>query len=423
MARPDGSDVDGVVRPARPDDTDEIVEVWYEASKIAHDFMGEEFLERERGEVAKHWLPVAETTVVESDGRVVGFVSLVGNEVGGLFVHPEYQGRGIGRTLIEHSRAVRTYLELGVFEANARARHFYGACGFEQVGSHEYDGTGHIELRLRLDPEVDRTQVVRIERSWARAEAEFARTLALQDPSRGSTAFRLADGVVVLTGPGLFVNQALGLGLEADVAGEQLDEMEAWAAAVGVAPAVEVTGASRPSLVPLLVDRGYEPGTAVSALVHPIEGDPGPPDPTDPEIVIETVGPDSLPLWQEVAAAGWGHAEPQARRASDAVASAALAVDVPGLLLARSDSDGRPLGCAALRVVGDIATLGGMTTLPAERGRGIQRAMILHRLALAAALGGRVATVSAEAGSRSERNLRRHGFELSHSKVTYTKAT
>ncbi len=139
-----------MIRTARPDDTEAIVDVWDAASRIAHGFLGEEFLAEERNAVAGDWLPVAETTVFEVDGRVVGFVSMVGNEVGGLFVHPEHQGRGIGRTLIDRVRTSRPSLELDVFEANTGARRFYESCGFVEVGRHRHEPTGQLELRMRL---------------------------------------------------------------------------------------------------------------------------------------------------------------------------------------------------------------------------------------------------------------------------------
>ncbi len=97
------------------------------------------------------WLPIAETTVYELDGRVVGFLSLIGTEVGGFFVHPDHQRRGIGRALMDDAKESRPFLELDVFAANSIGRRFYDSYGFEQVDSHIHDETGHVELRLRLD--------------------------------------------------------------------------------------------------------------------------------------------------------------------------------------------------------------------------------------------------------------------------------
>jgi putative acetyltransferase len=71
--------------------------------------------------------------------------------VGGVFVHPDHQGRGIGRALMDRARATRTFLELNVFEANAIGRRFYDAYGFEFVDRYINERSGQAELRLRLD--------------------------------------------------------------------------------------------------------------------------------------------------------------------------------------------------------------------------------------------------------------------------------
>ncbi len=132
-------------------DLDELLGVWYEASLIAHSFLTKEFLAAERGEIAKQWMPIAESTVYELDGRVVGFLALIGNEVGGIFVHPDYQGRGIGRALMDSARDSRPFLELNVFEENQIGRRFYDAYGFEIVGRQINEAAGQTELRLRLE--------------------------------------------------------------------------------------------------------------------------------------------------------------------------------------------------------------------------------------------------------------------------------
>ena len=137
-------------RPFAPADLDALIDVWYRASLIAHPFLSEEFLAAERREIADTWMPMAETTVYELDGRVVGFIALIKNEVGAIFVEPDLQGRGIGRALMDTAAASRPYLELNVFEANSIGRHFYRAYGFELVDGQTSEATGHLELRLRL---------------------------------------------------------------------------------------------------------------------------------------------------------------------------------------------------------------------------------------------------------------------------------
>ncbi len=252
----------------------------------------------------------------------------------------------------------------------------------------------------------------RVERRWRIEEARFATALARLDPSWGSTSFAVADGVAVLCGPGLFVNRAIGIGIDGRVADEHLQDFEDRAGALGLVPEIEVTEVSEPSLLDRLLERGYVVGDVRSTLVRDLCGPLGAEQAATATIEVQPVDRSLLPLWQETAAAALELTTPDARRASDAFTAAAFEVDQPGLLLARAVDDGRVVGCAMLRVGDGLATLGAMSTLAAERRRGVHSQMIDHRISLARSLGCDLAASTAGAGSDSERNLVRHGFRI-----------
>jgi GNAT superfamily N-acetyltransferase len=258
---------------------------------------------------------------------------------------------------------------------------------------------------MRDDPMLMR----RVLRAWALDAAAFARVLADQDPTWGSETFELAGGQLVLCGPGLYVNRALAVALDRPLADHELATIEARSTAIGVLPAIEVSPATDGEAIDELTARGYVAETTVEALRRPVDDGTG--IVPGAAIAIERADGDLLPLWQETSALGWGHVTPTARRASDAFARAAAVIDGPGFLLGRADDDGRPVGCASLTIRDGVATFGGMSTVPAERRRGVQSALIRHRLAIAHAAGCDLATSTAVPGSDSERNLIRHGFE------------
>jgi putative acetyltransferase len=139
-----------MIREYRTDDLSALLAIWANASAVGHPFLSAEFLASERQNIANLYLPVAETWVWEADGRVAGFISLVGNEIGGLFVDPLLHGRGIGRALVEHARALRAELEVEVFQDNVRGRAFYEACGFKKLMERFHVETGLVVMRLRL---------------------------------------------------------------------------------------------------------------------------------------------------------------------------------------------------------------------------------------------------------------------------------
>jgi putative acetyltransferase len=143
-------DREGVIRKYQPADCEEVLDVWARASALAHPFLSEEFQELERHNILNVYLPRVETWVWEEDGRAVGFLSLLGNEVGALFVAPEFHRSGIGRALMDQARALRGELEVEVFEGNPLGRAFYAKIGFELQEQKVHDQTGFGILRLRL---------------------------------------------------------------------------------------------------------------------------------------------------------------------------------------------------------------------------------------------------------------------------------
>ena len=257
-------------------------------------------------------------------------------------------------------------------------------------------------------------------RAWAQDAAVFADVLADQDPSWGSESFPLAGGRVVLCGAGMYVNRAIAVGLDGELSEGDWRTFEERCDAVGVVPAFEVSPATAATVRVQLVARGHEIESSRAALFCSLDVVDSLPAP-NPEFVIEPASGDLLPLWQTTSAAGWGHETSAARKASDAFARAAAVVDGDNLVVVRDSHDGRPVGCASMTVNDRIATLGGMSTLPAERRRGVQAALIVHRLRTAAARGCELATSSAEPESDSERNLVRHGFERRFLVETYVR--
>lgn len=139
-----------MIREYRPADCQDVLDVWARASAVAHPFLSTDFLDEERETIPSVYLPKAETWVWEADGRVSGFLSLLGNEVGALFVDPDFHRSGIGRALLEQARAHRGELEVEVFERNTLGRAFYAGLGFEFVERKIHGPTGFEMLRLRL---------------------------------------------------------------------------------------------------------------------------------------------------------------------------------------------------------------------------------------------------------------------------------
>ena len=75
-----------------------------------------------------------ETWVYEDEGRLVGYAALEGDLLDQLYVHPDDQGRGVGRDLLELVQGLRPGgFRLWVFQRNDGARRFYERHGLRLV--------------------------------------------------------------------------------------------------------------------------------------------------------------------------------------------------------------------------------------------------------------------------------------------------
>ena len=140
-----------MIRLYEEKDTEAILELWYQASLRAHSFLTEKFLDQERTNLREQFLPNSQTWVKEKEGQVVGFISLIENEVGGIFVHPHWQKQGVGKGLLDKAASLHEILELDVFAANEQGRAFYAKYGFRPIRQFEDEATGELTIRLRFE--------------------------------------------------------------------------------------------------------------------------------------------------------------------------------------------------------------------------------------------------------------------------------
>lgn len=138
------------MREYQEEDLEALLAAWEKATRLAHPFLTEEFLAQERYNIPELYLPNAETWVITQEGEVIGFIALLGNEVGAIFVEPQYHGTGAGKALMDQAHALRGELEVEVFQANRIGRRFYERYGFTLLSESIHEPTGHPLVRMRL---------------------------------------------------------------------------------------------------------------------------------------------------------------------------------------------------------------------------------------------------------------------------------
>ena len=137
------------VRQYQESDLNAVLSSWEKANKIAQPFLPEVFVDQVRHDIPNLYLPNADTWVADVDGKTVGFIALIGNEVGAIFVEPAFHGTGIGKALMDKARSLHPSLEVEVFEKNTIGRTFYAAYGFESMLKKIHEETGNNILRLK----------------------------------------------------------------------------------------------------------------------------------------------------------------------------------------------------------------------------------------------------------------------------------
>lgn len=130
----------------KPQDIAKLVELWYDASVIAHDFIEKNYWEERKKEMTEIYIPNSETYVYEQAGQIIGFVSLLENYIAAIFVAPAQQGKGVGKTLMQFVKQQHKTLTLGVYTKNINSIAFYKKQGFVVVEEKIDEPTGEQEL-------------------------------------------------------------------------------------------------------------------------------------------------------------------------------------------------------------------------------------------------------------------------------------
>ncbi|MBE3936079.1 N-acetyltransferase [Vibrio parahaemolyticus] len=137
-----------MIRKYNENDMDSVLDIWLNASVIAHDFISAEFWESQVENMRNIYIPASETYVYEAESKVVGFYALYENSLAAIFVSPELQGQGIGKQLLSHAKARRAVLSLSVYKENQTSYQFYLSQGFKVVSEQVDEHTGHLEYTM-----------------------------------------------------------------------------------------------------------------------------------------------------------------------------------------------------------------------------------------------------------------------------------
>ena len=130
-----------ILRPT-PQDYDELLAVWEASVRSTHHFLTEENIQFYKPLVRNRYFQAVELYIIRRrEGKIAAFMGLSDELIEMLFVHPEEQGKGLGKRLIQFALQETPIRKVDVNEQNTTALHFYQHMGFQVIGRDETDSS------------------------------------------------------------------------------------------------------------------------------------------------------------------------------------------------------------------------------------------------------------------------------------------
>ena len=260
---------------------------------------------------------------------------------------------------------------------------------------------------------IDRELIARVEHSAAEFSLQQTAAFAVRSPGTGATSARLDGGALISFGPGRYVNRAMGLGFGGTPADEIVAALDHFYSSRAMAPSLEIGPWADANLLPALSAAGYQLERFRNVYARDLTSLPAEPD-------ADIVRVDALTADDRKSIlAGDSPSDSEARRISDEYCGAAS--DVAGSVDLLALVDGVAAACGSLNPIDGVGWLGGAATRTEQRGKGLQTALLQHRLRLTPDVGCTVAAATALPDGQSARNLERLGFDLLYTQVVLTR--
>ena len=246
-----------------------------------------------------------------------------------------------------------------------------------------------------------------------RIETATARDLARAAEQAGGFSLSVGLGTAIFAGPDSPLTKVVGVDLDLDA----LAEAQHRFARAGAAVPVELPTLAEPALAQALSARSYAVVGFEDVLARPL----GTNTPADPSFDVRPSDSGDLEAWLDVLVEGFAHPDGSGPEAAtsfprDVVRKAVRAMATTSQRFTVF-VDGVAAAAGSMTTIDGIAFLSGTATLPAFRRRGLQTALLHHRLRTAATQGAELACITTSPGSKSKQNAMRRGFAGIYTRV------
>lgn len=262
----------------------------------------------------------------------------------------------------------------------------------------------------------DREFSQKLERTEARANADFVETRARLFPDTAATWIEVGGANAMFDGIGSPLTQTFGLGIFEDATAAQLDELEAFFKERGSEVFHEVSPIADQSIMALLSERGYRPIELTNVMYRELATNDLPPT-LNPNISVRTADESEAELWAATVAAGWADEQPDLGDFLRGIGS--ISAQTRGGYPFFAELDGRQVATGGFQMYEDVCILAGAATLPEARRHGAQNALLRARLQFGIEHGCTLAMMCALPGGQSQRNAQKNGFNIAYTRTKW----
>ncbi len=138
-----------MIRRMDNSDLHKVMDIWLKCNISAHSFVDRSYWE-DNFEMVTELIPKAEIWIYEEGKNILGFVGIIEKGyIAGIFVMNGFQGRGIGKALLNKCKELYPELSLSVFCKNAQALDFYISQDFTIIAEEVNEDTHEREFIMK----------------------------------------------------------------------------------------------------------------------------------------------------------------------------------------------------------------------------------------------------------------------------------
>jgi GNAT superfamily N-acetyltransferase len=266
-------------------------------------------------------------------------------------------------------------------------------------------------------PFSDLTLSRRLERAEGFACSQYAETRISQFPDSGAAWIECGGAVAVFDGVDSPCTQTFGLGIFEELTESTLDTIEGFFRDHEAPVQHEVSPFAGVDALQLLCKRNYAPIELSNVLYRTVEPPARASSLAGSSVSVRITGSDEADLWSRISAKGWSHDHPELL--DFLLTFGVVTATRENTVCFLAEADGYPGAAGVLCIHDGVALLGGSSTVPEMRRRGMQSALLEARMRYAFEIGCDLAMMVAWPGTDSQRNAERKGFQIAYTRTKW----